>query len=135
MGADFLLMWCPYPEITEKRLEELKQRIKTLNDLDINDRFEDLVDDETGETDLDAYKDLLKDIIQHFPDYEDYRECTTMIPHNSYRIILSGGMSWGDSPTNCYEDLEKICSVEKLWYLLEKYAVEDMQTHRKERDL
>lgn len=122
MGADLSLMIFPYPsEMNSKRLEELYACIDNLS-------YEDLDDPLIEEEEFDeGYKELAKEILNGFSEFEERRDCTTFTPYKSYKIILTGGMSWGDAPTGSYEDLEILSHLPPIYNLLEKYAVEDMQ--------
>ncbi|MGO8749596.1 MAG: hypothetical protein ACLQNE_26875 [Thermoguttaceae bacterium] len=54
------------------------------------------------------------------------REVTPFsLPGAKYGLLLTGGMSNGDTPTDAYDQFEYICRCEKLFKQVEEWAVED----------
>jgi len=120
MGADFVFTVCEMPDNLDKCREIIDYRIKNLNDsviaslaedscLDIDGMLYDLAEDmDIAESDLWCLDDmddlmlrklverLLKDAVDKLTGYR--RDVGGMVlGDTSYAI--SGGMSWGDSPT------------------------------------
>lgn len=51
--------------------------------------------------------------------------CELYLPGLQYRCLITGGMSWGDSPTDAYDDFNACGMLEDVWQLLLEFARED----------
>jgi hypothetical protein len=123
MGADFVFHIIPYPNLTPERKQEIDALISSLT----YDDFMYLSDKEP-ET-LEEERDYLRYTMEK--DFETWgrrRDCGfTCIPVTglSVRYVVSGGMSWDNSPTDIFDPMQHVADVPKLYDLLYKYAVED----------
>lgn len=118
MGADFILALCPYPVMTKERKEELFAIIDSLTESDFSDCSDECTDE---------LKEVLRNIIDHFDKLVGYRTCTTFQLPGSFLYIASGGMSWGDDPTEEYWEFTILGNVDKIIDALEKFAKEDLK--------
>jgi len=122
MGADFVFAVCEMPDNLDKCREIIDYRIKNLNDsmiaslaedsyFDIDGMLCDLAEDmDIAESDLWCLDDvddlmlrklierLLKNAVDELTGYR--RDVGRMVLGNT-SYAISGGMSWGDSPTDC----------------------------------
>jgi hypothetical protein len=97
MGADFTLATFPYFDMTDDRRERFLMLIVNLPASE-TDEFQDWYG-------LDGDEDLLDDIETACSVVS--RETTTITTYNDkgerYELNVTGGMSWGDSPTDAYD--------------------------------
>ncbi len=91
MGADFLLTAIPKFKRTKERQKQLLKILDTIN-------FGDDDEDSMGHS-KQSYIDSINDFFSN--DFTDYRDCTTM-EFNDIPYIFTGGMSWGDEPTDSF---------------------------------
>ena len=118
MGADFNYQIVPLFKMTDKRKAILNQRIETID----NDNHE-LITSGYLEDALEAKKESLR-VINNYPNMEYYRDIGTLHLHDCL-YILSGGMSWGDDPTDSFRDLCILAEIPDFWILGEKWSKED----------
>ena len=129
MGADFLCCFIPAVCETLERKQALALHMKNLSDEELAvvedcGRFgdvvngDDLVDRAGKYWDLDGRRDL--DIIG----------LPGSLPH-----YASGGMSYGDNPTDSFDVITSLISIPGVYGLLEKWCKEDEHEREKERTL
>jgi len=122
MGADFLLYCCEDPSNYEKAKPLIENRISKIEDDVLNSIADELfwyeseelkeeVEDELKEEDLWRLDDLaglkirelirlkLKDAADDLLDVHNYKRDIAYMTLNGSSYIFSGGMSWGDLPT------------------------------------
>jgi hypothetical protein len=153
MGADLLLQIIPYPELTPERIELLNTIISniTYDDFDDlyyieEDNFNDHINDHDPHTDyietnndvetsmLNNEKENLKYLISRLDTIASKRDTTYFLIDN-IRYIITGGMSWGDDPSDSYNDIFHIANCTRLYDTLHTLAVEDIVIRNKRRDL
>lgn len=129
MGADFLLLYIPYPKMTEERKTVLKELVSSL----VADDFvcgEDFDDEE-----LEYQKDSLIGYIDDFDVLDHYRDTSVMYPcPDGVCYLATGGMSWGDAPTDSYSTIEAFINVDKVIDLLMVFAKEDAVIRRSKKE-
>ena len=133
MGADFVFSMCPLPSyLNEGVKEEISYRIKNLplqNVIMFLDRFHYNFEEEVEsringdfltEDDLfniDTLKEkFMRDIVSEMLDEAldeviysvDFRRDTATIDLSGKRYVISGGMSWGDNPTEAMSYIEML---------------------------
>lgn len=120
MGADFIWAYVPAARITSERGELLKGLLGSLS-------TEDLHENSYPEGDPNPVKSLGESMKW----YEDAARCreTSCIqfPGMKFAIYLSGGMSYGDTPTSALDHMIRIGGCQDLWQILEKWAKEDVK--------
>lgn len=120
MSGDFMWGYVPAARITPPRTKFLRDLLKStsVNDLDENSYSED-DPDPVGS---------LKAAMQW---YKVAMHCTetsvVQFPGMKYSIYLSGGMSWGDIPTEACGHMFRIDGHRDLWKILEKWSKEDVK--------
>lgn len=119
MGADFLLYSVPYPRLNEERILKLRKLvaetpIETLYDHDGLDYDT----EEEARADLDlAVTELIE--------LDGLRDVSTWRPEGSYRYLITGGLSWGDHPTESAATIDKISQCLPVDDQLRAWAIEE----------
>ena len=123
MGADFTLATFPYFDMTDDRRERFRELIMNLPASE-TDEFQDWY----GLDDEDAYnlEELLEDIETACSVCS--RETSTITTYNDkgekYELNVTGGMSWGDSPTEAYDAFNRAAFFESVYDLAIDFSVE-----------
>jgi hypothetical protein len=118
MGADFTLATFPYFDMTDDRRERFLMLIVNLPASE-TDEFQDWYG-------LDGDEDLLDDIETACSVVS--RETTTITTYNDkgerYELNVTGGMSWGDSPTDAYDVFNRAAFFDSIYNLAVDFSVE-----------
>ena len=123
MGADFTLATFPYFEMTEDRRERFRELIVNLPASE-TDEFQDWY----GLDDEESYniEKLLEDIESSCSTVN--RETTTITTYNDkgerYELNVTGGMTWGDPPTDAYDVFNRASFFENVYNLAVDFSVE-----------
>ena len=123
MGADFTLATFPYFNMTHDRRERFRELIVNLPASE-TDEFQDWY----GLYDEDAYnsEELLDDIETACSVCN--RETSTITTYNDkgerYELNVTGGMSWGDSPTDAYDAFNRASFFDSIYNLAIDFSVE-----------
>lgn len=97
MGADLLLTYCPEPQASP---EELHRRINALSETVLEGIGQDLgLDPNDAET---SVQDFLHKAVSEVIEQPGLRDLTTLT-FDGREWIFTGGMSWGDPPTESYD--------------------------------
>jgi hypothetical protein len=116
MGADFILSWMPdITPVSPERLEALKAVAATLKPEDFYDPPDDLADARAAV--LDALEWL------GWADH-DRGVCHFTYPGLPHCLLMTGGMSWGDAPTEAMEFMDTLCGCAPIWSRIEAWALE-----------
>lgn len=116
MGAGLLVHYIDWPAGDTpaeddlnfgKTIADIDQRIRNLKRIDEN--YSAMYDENEDETKtLNAYKEELLKRLENIKQYNGL-ECTTL--HiGDRKVLLTGGLSWGDAPSNAYEDFDMLAS-------------------------
>ena len=120
MGADFTLATFPYFDMTDDRRERFRDLIINLP-VSETDEFQEWY----GGDDEESY-DILEDIESSCSTVS--RETTTITTYNdkgeTYELNVTGGMSWGDSPTDAYDAFNRASFFEDVYNLAVDFSVE-----------
>lgn len=123
MGADFTLATFPYFEMTDDRRERFTELLNNLSPKQ-TDEFQEWY----GLDDEDSFHpaDLLEDIENSCTTVS--RETTTITTYNEkgekYELNVTGGMSWGDSPTEAYDSFNRAAFFDSVYDLAIDFSVE-----------
>ena len=123
MGADFTLATFPYFDMTDDRRERFRELIVNLPASE-TDEFQDWY----GLDDEESYnlEELLEDIESSCSVVG--RETTTITTYNDkgerYELNVTGGMTWGDSPTDAYDAFNRAAFFESVYNLAVDFSVE-----------
>ena len=122
MGADFTLATFPYFDMTDDRRERFRELIVNLPASE-TDEFQEWygLDEEDY-----SLEQLLQDIESSCSVVG--RETTTITSYNDkgerYELNVTGGMSWGDSPTDAYDAFNRAAFFESVYDLAVDFSVE-----------
>ena len=123
MGADFTLATFPYFDMTDDRRERFGELIVNLPASE-TDEFQDWFGLD-GDEDC-SLEDLLDDIETACS--VTGRETTTITTYNDkgekYELNVTGGMSWGDSPTEAYDSFNRAAFFDSVYNLAIDFSVE-----------
>jgi len=121
MGADFTFATFPYFEMTDERRESFRDSIANLTKNEIEEFKEWYGFDED---DYDA-EELLQDIEDACSTCS--RETATMRVHaeggQRYELNITGGMSWGDSPTEVFDAFHRASFFEDIYQKAIDYSI------------
>lgn len=115
MGADLILSAVPACELTEDRRKALDAIVEGLADNDFPD-FEDSIE---------AWRGRLNDALECYAEGERRDVSRIQLPGMAFPYLISGGMSWGDEPTDACSHFSDIVECNALWNELEEYARQD----------
>ena len=122
MGADFTLATFPYFDMTDDRRERFRELIVNLPASE-TDEFQEWygLDEEDY-----SLEQLLQDIESSCSVVG--RETTTITTYNDkgerYELNVTGGMTWGDSPTDAYDAFNRAAFFESVYDLAIDFSVE-----------
>ena len=123
MGADFTLATFPYFDMTDDRRERFRELIVNLPASE-TDEFQDCFG-------LDGDEDCsLEDLLDNIETACSVcsRETTTITTYNDkgerYELNVTGGMSWGDPPTDAYDAFNRAAFFENVYNLAVDFSVE-----------
>jgi len=122
MGADFTLATFPYFDMTDDRRERFRELIINLPASE-TDEFQEWygLDDEDY-----SLEQLLEDIESSCSTVS--RETTTITAYNDkgerHELNVTGGMTWGDSPTDAYDAFNRASFFESVYNLAVDFSVE-----------
>ena len=132
MGADLLLAFIPYPKMTEERQNQIGAIIDALTFEDIEEYVE--CDTRHGDVETDGrdavLTDIKNDIRRIFDEYEQMPSSRSvgMVTIRGYTYLFTGGLSWGDSPSDVFDDITMLTQIDPIYRQLESWAVADYQT-------
>ena len=139
MGADFIYAYVPNCELTEERKARLAAIIAGLTDEDVPDHMDpDNVDDADGNGDdfavaakrVQAWQKRLREAIEASDGYR--RDVSTLsLPGAEYEVLVTGGLSWGEPPTDALILFGDLAECDPLYAELEEYAREDFLKARR----
>lgn len=120
MGADFVWSYIPYFNITPERIEELKAIVDNSDKPHVKP---------ISVNELSKWREKVKDYLDELQDVSTSREVDICsFKGMSYRILLTGGMSYGEEPTHACRVIECINTCSALYDKIEQYATDD-ETH------
>ena len=117
MGADFLLYTLPACNFDEERVAELEKLIDGLPEEELPEDYY---------NDPPEPRQLLKDMLEDYLERLHGRETTVLCFEGwPYPMCFSGGMSWGDKPTEIAESMSILLDCDPVWNKLEEWAQAD----------
>ena len=118
MGADFTLATFPYFDMTDDRRERFRELIVNLP---ASETFGFWLADEDY-----SLEELLDDIESSCSTVSS--ETTTITTYNDkgerYELNVTGGMTWGDSPTDVYDAFNHAAFFQSIYDLAVDFSVE-----------
>tara|TARA_B100002019_G_scaffold86988_1_gene75363 strand:+ start:32 stop:418 length:387 start_codon:yes stop_codon:yes gene_type:complete len=128
MGADFTFATFPYFDMTDDRRERFRELIVNLPDSE-TDEFQEWfgLDDEDYN-----FEELLEDIETACSTCS--RETSIITTYNDkgekYELNVTGGMSWGDPPTDALSYFERAGFIEEIYNLAVDFSVEYIKMYQ-----
>lgn len=122
MGADMIIHMIPASDLTDERIASLHEAVKTLPDESLDYIRECIMFDESYEEVRTALHGSVDELAQ-MPGGRDVT-CWQGEPL-LYPVWISGGLSWGDLPTEACNIMATIGAVSEIWALLREWAEED----------
>ena len=123
MGADFTLATFPYFDMTDDRRERFRELIVNLPASE-TDEFQEWYGLD-GDEDC-SLEDLLDDIESSCSTVN--RETCTITTYNEkgekYELNVTGGMTWGDSPTDAFDAFNRAACFESVYNLAVDFSIE-----------
>jgi hypothetical protein len=121
MGADMLLASLPDAEITEERKRRLQEIVNgPTGDELIGQDLQVAPDDPQG------IRETLHHHVELFAEATSRRDVARLrLPHMPYGMLFTGGMSWGDDPTELFDTFDVLAGIEPVFAQLEQWARED----------
>jgi len=127
MGSVFCMATFPKFGMNDERRKRFLEVIQNLEDHE-TEAFEETFF--LGEEDYSA-EELLKDIENSccfFSSECDYLPTRTE-GGELYHLLVTGGMTWGDPPTEMFNGVERAGYFTQVWDLAVEFAVEDIKNH------
>ena len=125
MGADFCMAKFPKFTFNEARKGEFRQTLESMTEDDkeyLRDcyYFDDESDSSVIEDMLQVIEEASDLVTRETGEWSEYDE-----NGNTVWLTYSGGMSWGDNPTEAYLTLDKAAHLESVYNLAMKFSAED----------
>lgn len=143
MGADIILNSIPFCQLTDERKKKITEVVEAVEDKKIlvyNEELDMVELPDLAAMDV-AYgpgseeealaevvrQDILDACFEVLEQGDDARDMAVItFPGMEYRVLISGGMSYGDLPTEGCELLSRT-SINELWDLLQTFSEEDFK--------
>ncbi len=126
MGADFCMAKFPRFTFNETRKGEFRQALESVTEDDkeyLRDYF--YFDDESDSSVIEDMLGTIKEasdlVTRETGEWSEYDE-----NGNTVYLTYSGGMSWGDNPTEAFAILSKASHLESIYNLAMKFSAEDI---------
>ena len=110
MGADLILAAVPYCAATKERVKQFREVLQEISDEEIvqaahSSQWSDYVVS-------DAARMIREEIVQTFESGDVDRQCVAICFQGmNYDMLIAGGMSWGEEPSDGYRDVEALSEV------------------------
>ena len=130
MGVDLLLSFLPCANTRKKgRRREFVTLVKGLS--------KKLVEDLSafGDTETEEVRRTLVRYFDQFEELKDLRDTAIITPYaDRPPLLVTGGPSWGDHPTESSEPLNSLVEVPGVYEMFERWATEDIEEGKPCRD-
>ncbi|MCE9554680.1 MAG: hypothetical protein K8T91_15090 [Planctomycetes bacterium] len=124
MGADFFLYSLPWTQLDEARQKLLHDTIDRLTDEQLENLAE--VVGSFEEEELSEVRTAIHTAVHEYLDLNEGRDTTTWRSDSDpITRVFTGGLSWGEAPTECCQTFDIIANCEPLFDLIERWARED----------
>ena len=125
MGADFCMAKFPRFAFNAERKGQFRETLKSMTEDDreyLRDcyYFEDESDSSIIEDMLEVIEEASDLMTRETGEWSEYDE-----NGNTVWLTYSGGMSWGDNPTEAFSVLDKASHLESVYNLAMKFSAED----------
>lgn len=134
MGADFLYAVLPFCYMTEDREKELKGVVDALGQPALEELADIFLGGTDDEHDHEDMRQILHRYVKEYGELAELRTTAVFQLEGSIPVLLSGGMSWGDAPTEAFSIMSCLETVEEVWSLLWKWSKEDLASEKGAED-
>jgi hypothetical protein len=118
MVADMLLVGLPRFKATDDRIQQLRDIVANSTAIESGDHF--------GGNNLEEWKQYMMAAIDDISDFDYTGEVSGIsIEGGKYPLWISGGLSWGDDPTEAFYSICTLADCELMWDMIRKWAIED----------
>ena len=94
----------------------------------IVDKLEEVSEEIIGDASIDEVKETLLSYVDELKSFDNNSEVAVYQQGNdSYKVWITGGMSGGDAPTDAFEIIAALGSLDCLWDQMELFAIDDLQ--------
>ena len=132
MGADFLYQLIPAAIRTDERQSGLETLVRQLSDGDLVAFDEECFCGDYNPDDPDSRSRLIELLLGDVREYWeiDGRRDTALLHLSTDQptYFITGGMSWGDAPTDTFELMGRLLYIPGLFEMLKAWAEEDLVT-------
>lgn len=131
MGADFCFASLPAFRLTDKRLEEL---LALVEKIDVGE--DPLGEDPEADNDMVCIRDAAYEGVKMLRDFITGREVETITMDGAeYFMWVTGGMSWGEPPTDAYEPFINMSEFDAVEQKMLEWSKADFKELGKEKML
>lgn len=125
MGANFLWTLAPVWKSTEERKTRLKQVIADISDEAI-EQYEEEYHIFNTESPEEARAAIFEACLACEASQCETRDTASMkLEEMNWKAVVTGGLSWGDSPTDVFDRFVIVSTVEEVYNLLKSWSAED----------
>lgn len=134
MGADFMFTVSPRCELTDERKRRIKNVIRAIPDKEllkvVDDYYPLGLDDEATpeEIRVTLYRAVLENA-----EIENRETSWVQLDGMDWVANITGGMSWGDSPTESFDSMSSIACFDPVYELMKEFSREDLVIHNNRR--
>ena len=133
MGAELLIAFTPLCRFTQARDKAFRQLIDGLTPDDLyrfieclGDELDDDGASEDGKVET-SKKHLLGQVDDLAKAVESHESDICRWEGMDFHVLITGGLSWGDAPTELFDLFNQFAAVEALWEQLLEWAREDFR--------
>jgi len=127
MGADFMFAVSPRCELTPERKRRVKETIRATSDEDLLSVVRDYwpfgLDDESTPEEI---RVTLYQAVLENAEIENRETSYIRLDGMDWTANITGGMSWGDSPTESFDGLSGISEFDSVYELMKEFSREDL---------
>jgi len=133
MGADFMFAVAPQCNLTQERKTKVKELLRSLPDeyfTEIEDTYCVFGDDELTGAEL---RTMFYETVLEVNEISTRETSSIRLPGMDWEGVITGGMSWGENPSECYGEIAAISNFDELFDLLIQFSREDLAGHQNGR--
>ena len=121
MGADLTLSFLPCANTRKKgRRRKFVSLVKRLSEEDLKDTSA------LGDAKIEKARRMLIGYFDRLEELKGLRDTGIITPYTDKPpLLITGGLSWGDYPTESSEPISSLAEVPGVYELFEKWAIED----------
>lgn len=116
MGADFMIAHVEIGSSEQQFIDSMLNFVQSCSDEMVGKIYDDLFCDGEYDEDepIDTLRNVLSDEVRHLAAIIDSARDVSMIHVNGSDVLVTGGFSWGDSPTDSFDCISN-CNLISWW--------------------